>query len=83
MGWRHESGTPFVTINGVDKGPDNHNGGWQLYNFGVEKDAELFSGGHDNLLHDVYSIWAHFGLRGTLFRLARVGFTLTVTGFTG
>jgi len=79
--WQHQSGTPFVTINGTDKGPDNHNGGWQLYNFGVDKDPQICQGGHDNDHHDVYSIWAHFGVRDALFRIARVGFALTVTGF--
>jgi hypothetical protein len=78
--WQHEAATPFVTINGVNKEGDNHDGGWQVYNFGVEKDIELYSGGHDSSLHDVYAIWSHWGLRGAAFRLTRVGFTLTLTG---
>jgi hypothetical protein len=79
--WNHESMTPFVTINGVEKGGDNHYGGWQLFNFGVDYNPDiLVQGGHDPEQHNIYAIWAHFGLKGDLFRLDRVGFTLTVTG---
>jgi hypothetical protein len=76
-----ENWAPFVTISGIDKGGDNHNGGWAVYDFGLDPGYTTIKPfkmpqGRIGLV----SIWATVRVRGGLFDLFRIGYTLTVTG---
>jgi hypothetical protein len=69
-----EHWAPFVTISGIDKGGDNHNGGWAVDDFGLEMWG---SGGK---IREAVGIWANIRVRGSEFCVFRVGYTLTVSG---
>lgn len=67
-----EKWAPFATISGIDKGGDNHNGGWAVDGFGL-----------DPLNHDIATgiqVFVDFRVRGALFRLFQIGYSLTLAG---
>jgi hypothetical protein len=72
MWFRIEHWAPFVTISGVDKRGNNHNGGWAIDEFGLVDPHVLIPG--------VITIWANIRVRGDEFFLFRIGYTLTVSG---
>ena len=74
-----EFAAPFVTFNGIQKGGDNHYGGWAIWNFGVDS---LVQDRHDRhgLPNDQIPIWVHYGIKGLLFQVVRVAYSLTVAG---
>jgi hypothetical protein len=67
-----EHWAPFFTINAIDKGGDNHNGGWGVFDFGME-----LAGGK---IHKQVEIWATLRVRGEDFTISRVGYSLTISG---
>ena len=68
-----ETCAPFFTISGIDKGGDNHNGGWAVDGFGVDW-------GPWRKIKSEVIIWTNIRVRGELFGLFRIGYTLTVSG---
>lgn len=69
-----ETCAPFVTISGINKGGDNHDGGWAVDDFGVDW------GPYDRKITGSVVIWANIRVRGYQFSLFRIGYTLTVSG---
>jgi hypothetical protein len=73
-----ESSAPFVWLDGVQKGGDNHYGGWSIWNFGV---GELLrTKDRDGKPNECMETWAHIGIKGENFQVVRVGYGLTVAG---
>jgi len=79
-----EEVAPFVSVNGIEKGPDNHCGGWVIWNFGCDPLVQ----GNDRPLPNVpegrrneqIAVWVHMGIKGVGFQVMRVGYSLTVAG---
>ena len=64
---------PFATISGIDKGGDNHDGGWAIDDFDL----------YEPELRDVFGsikIWTTIRVRGSLFTIFRVGYSVTLSG---
>jgi hypothetical protein len=75
-----EEAAPFVSINGIEKGPDNHYGGWVIWNFGVDPLVQGNDRGPELKPNEQIAIWAHIAVKGELFQVVRVGYSLTVAG---
>lgn len=69
-----EQWAPFFTLNGVDKGGDNHNGGWAIDDFGVD------GGSFGGKVAGSVTIWANIRARGVKFSIFGIGYTLTLIG---
>ena len=75
-----EEAVPYVGISGIEKGPDNHYGGWVVWNFGADPLVRSYDRGSPSKPSDQIPIWVHMGIKGDLFQIVRVGYSLTVAG---
>jgi hypothetical protein len=67
-----EQTVPFFSICGLEKGGDNHNGGWALNDFKA-------SGSGEKIMDEI-SMSASIYVRGSQFSLFRVSFSLNARG---
>ena len=70
-----EHWAPFFTISAINKGPDNHYGGWGVDEFGLAKEYI-----EARKIADSVGIWATFWVRGRDFITYRLGYSLTLIG---
>ena len=66
--------TPFMTITGIDKGGDEHNGGWVVNDFDFGWPGESLD------IYDQVNIRATIRNRGDEFRIFRLSYSVTVVG---
>jgi hypothetical protein len=85
--YRADSVTPLITINEVDKGGDNHYGGWQVYHFGVvDWPLNPLKPGttiNPRVQCQQIELYAHILIKGSLFRMLRVGYSVMIAGVIG
>lgn len=74
--YKIETCAPLFTLNAIDKGGDNHNGGWEVDSFWVD----WGQGPLERMVKNMVTICSEIRVRGNLFSIFRIGYSLTVSG---